>query len=167
MAIRDGLPEHEIPEVIRRRAAPGTIRVHGRVAREIVLSLAELARMPRAQVSEPFTCEEGWTVPGVRWSGIPLEDVVAQAGPLDDARCVRVWSDTYSISLSMADLKNALLADTLDGQPLAIEHGGPWRLVVPGGQCFTSVKWVDRLELMAEPEPGTGEAIARARLARS
>jgi len=43
----------------------------------------------------------------------------------------------------------------------------PWRLVVPGDACFTSVKWVDRIELAAEPGEGSGERIARARLGRN
>jgi sulfite oxidase len=60
----------------------------------------------------------------------------------------------------------ALLCDGLDDQPLPLEHGAPWRLVIPGGVCFTSVKWVERLELTAEPGPNDGQRIARARLGR-
>jgi DMSO/TMAO reductase YedYZ molybdopterin-dependent catalytic subunit len=44
------------------------------------------------------------------------------------------------------------------------EHGAPLPLVAPGRACFDSVKWIDRLEVVAEEAPTTGEAIARARL---
>jgi len=38
------------------------------------------------------------------------------------------------------------------------------RLVVPGGECFTSIKWLDRLELRSEPGLNTAETIALDRL---
>jgi DMSO/TMAO reductase YedYZ molybdopterin-dependent catalytic subunit len=47
---------------------------------------------------------------------------------------------------------------------LTQEHGAPLRLVAPGRACFYSVKWVDRLELLAEEVATTGASIARNRL---
>jgi len=44
--------------------------------------------------------------------------------------------------------------------------GEPPRLVAPGRVCWSSVKWVDRLEVLAEETATTGEALARARLQR-
>ncbi|MCX6023564.1 MAG: molybdopterin-dependent oxidoreductase, partial [Chloroflexi bacterium] len=58
----------------------------------------------------------------------------------------------------------SLLAHRLNGAPLTTEHGAPLRLIAPGRTCSWSVKWVDRLEVLAEEAPTTGEAIARARL---
>jgi DMSO/TMAO reductase YedYZ molybdopterin-dependent catalytic subunit len=66
--------------------------------------------------------------------------------------------------VALADCERAVLAIYLNGRPLEIEHGAPWRLVLPGGSCFTSVKWVERLELAAQPGEQSGRAIARARL---
>jgi sulfite oxidase len=60
----------------------------------------------------------------------------------------------------------ALLARRLNGTPLTVEHGAPLRLVAPGQTCFYSVKWVDRLEVLAEEVPTTGPTIARNRLPR-
>jgi DMSO/TMAO reductase YedYZ molybdopterin-dependent catalytic subunit len=61
----------------------------------------------------------------------------------------------------------ALLCDRLSGQPLPLAHGAPWRLLLPRGDCHTSVKWVTRLELCAEPGEQSGLQIASARLARA
>jgi hypothetical protein len=36
--------------------------------------------------------------------------------------------------------------------------------VLPGGACYTSVKWLDRLELTTEPGEHVAQRIARARL---
>jgi DMSO/TMAO reductase YedYZ molybdopterin-dependent catalytic subunit len=61
----------------------------------------------------------------------------------------------------------ALLATHLGGQDLPIEHGGPVRLVVPGADCFTSVKWLDHLEFRVEARANTGREIALGRLRAS
>lgn len=166
MQIRGGLPEHPVPDRVRQTAL-GSIRIHGLVERELTVDAGELAVAEHVTLEEPFTCEEGWTVPGLRWTGISLADVLARARPLATARFVHVWSGSYSISLPLAQAERVLLCDMLDGVPLPIQHGGPWRLVIPGGQCFSSVKWVDRLELTLEEGQSTGELIARQRLAPS
>ncbi|HEX8967168.1 MAG TPA: molybdopterin-dependent oxidoreductase, partial [Chloroflexota bacterium] len=91
----------------------------------------------------------------------------ALAQPLEQARFVSVCSGGYSVSVPLGDAARVVLCDTLDDTPLSVEHGGPWRMVMPGRQCFTSVKWVERLEVTASPAPDTGEVIARERLSRS
>ena len=64
----------------------------------------------------------------------------------------------------------ALVAAGLLATPAAFAQGGypnkPVRLVVPGADCFTSIKWLDRIELRAEPGPNTGREIALGRLGR-
>ena len=54
----------------------------------------------------------------------------------------------------------------LNGMPLTPEHGAPLRLVAPGRACFYSVRWVERLEVLADEVPTTGETIARTQLQR-
>jgi DMSO/TMAO reductase YedYZ molybdopterin-dependent catalytic subunit len=90
-------------------------------------------------------------------------DVLALAKPLPTAHYVRVHAGNYVVPLSLAEAEHALLADTLNDQPLAVEHGAPWRLALAGGACFTSVKWVDRLELCAEPGENVGQRVAQRR----
>jgi DMSO/TMAO reductase YedYZ molybdopterin-dependent catalytic subunit len=162
---RDHWPVHAVPLAIRNRKG-WTIRIDGLVARPLTLRSADLARLPRREIQEPFRCEEGWQVDGLRWRGIKLFDVLALAGPFIDAAYVRASSDSYAVSVPVADAESAPLCGELNGESLPIEHGGPRRLVVPGKECFTSVKWVDCLELTAEPGGQTGEQIARARLMR-
>lgn len=160
---RDRLPVHPVPRETSERHE-WTIRVAGLVERELTLTRSNLAGLRRQQIEGDFSCEEGWQVEGLRWRGISLGDVLALAGPLPAAAFVRVSSGGYAVPIGMADAARALLCEELDGKPLPVEHGGPWRLLMPGRECFTSVKWVDRLELAAEPGEPTGEEIARARL---
>jgi DMSO/TMAO reductase YedYZ molybdopterin-dependent catalytic subunit len=97
--------------------------------------------------------------------GVRLADVVALGQPLPEARYVRVCAGEYAVPLSLEEAQGVLLSTTRDGQPLTPDRGAPFRLVVPGGKCFTSVKWIDRLVLTAEPGPNDGERLARARRA--
>jgi sulfite oxidase len=96
------------------------------------------------------------------WAGVRLADVLAEAGVQDGARHVaftgldRVEKDgkTFgfggSISLEKARSGEALLADTMNGEPLPPEHGGPLRVVVPGVIGARSVKWVGHIAVQAE-----------------
>jgi DMSO/TMAO reductase YedYZ molybdopterin-dependent catalytic subunit len=59
--------------------------------------------------------------------------------------------DGYRTTLSLEDiLKNdVLLADSLDGQPLSIEHGAPLRLVAPEHYGYKNLKHLKRIEFYA------------------
>jgi len=144
------LPTHSVPPG-RVASANDGMEVSGLVARATILRRNDLAPLGRGTLQQPFACDEGWVVPSLRWEGVWLADVLVLAEPHPLARFVRVCAGTYNTPLSLAAAGNALLADRLDDQPLALEHGAPWRLVLPGGACYTSVKWVDRLELVADP----------------
>jgi DMSO/TMAO reductase YedYZ molybdopterin-dependent catalytic subunit len=162
--LREHLPRYPVPAARWARAGRAVLRIDGLVARPVVLTQADLARLPHSILDEPFTCEEGWSVPGLRWGGVGLADVLPLAQPLPAARYVRAAAGSYVVPMPLADAAAALVGDELNGDPLSIEHGAPWRLLVPGGACYTSVKWLDRLELSAEPGENTAERLARARL---
>ena len=156
------LPVHPVPPA----AVQGRpLVVHGLVNRARVLEADEIGSLPHIEVEADFSCEEGWTAAAVRWRGVPLRALVDLAEPLSEARFVRVVAGTYQVALPLGRLDEVLVCDGLDGRPLPRRHGGPWRLLVRGGECFTSVKWVERLELtMDEGEP-TARSTALGRLA--
>jgi len=147
--VRPTLPAHPVPPPVRAAVGHDRLDVSGLVARAASLRHADLAPLGRTTLQQPFACDAGWVVPSLRWTGVRLAAVLALAEPLAAARFVRVRAGAYAMPLSLAEVSEALLADELDGLPLALEHGAPWRLVVPGGACYTSVKWVDRLEVVA------------------
>lgn len=166
MNIHDDLPVHALPvDEPGIGAESGDIRVGGLVWRSRILSAAELDALPRIRLTEPFVCEEGWAVNDLAWEGVALREALALCQPLPEARYVRVSAGSFWVALPLSELDHALLCDRLNGKPLAREHGAPWRLVLSGGACFTSVKWVSALELTAEPGGATAERIARARIA--
>jgi DMSO/TMAO reductase YedYZ molybdopterin-dependent catalytic subunit len=165
MDIRDTLPEHAPADDEAQQADQlGSLRIGGLVERQQTLQTADLVATPRGRLVERFVCEEGWAVDGLAWEGIPLREIVAACKPLPEARYAQVRAGPYWVSIPFADLDKALLCDRLNGEPLSREHGAPWRLVLSGGACFTSVKWVSALDIAAEPGAATAERIARERL---
>jgi DMSO/TMAO reductase YedYZ molybdopterin-dependent catalytic subunit len=76
------------------------------------------------------------------------------------ARFVTVRSyGGYTTNLPLADLRNgkAWIVHQYDGRPLAPEHGGPARLLVPHLYFWKSAKWVTGLTLTTEDRPGFWE----------
>ncbi len=149
----------------RNYAVEGNVlRVDGLVASCLNLTPADLERLPQRDLVDDFTCLEGWTVPDVKWGGVLLETVLSSAKPAQEAHYIQASAGEFSISLPLDRAGRALLAICLHDKPLPIEHGGPVRLVVPDGQCFMQVKWLDHLELRKEPGTDTAKRIALGRL---
>ncbi len=163
--IRKALPVHPVnDQAPQSDDTAGVVDIDGLVAQPRALSAAELAALPRARRTERFVCEEGWAVDGLIWEGIPLREVLARCAPLPEARYVRVFAGAYWLALPVDELDSALLCDRLNDAPLTREHGAPWRLVVSGGACFTSVKWVSKIEFATEAGEQTAERIALGRI---
>jgi DMSO/TMAO reductase YedYZ molybdopterin-dependent catalytic subunit len=160
MEIRPTLPRHRVPA-----APPARLHVDGLVQQPLALTAADLEALPQHTMTDDFTCLEGWTVPGLVWEGVLLETLLTRAQPRPEAQWVQASAGEFALPLPLTEARGALVALRLNGQPLPREHGGPWRLVVPGRECFTSIKWLERLELRAAPGPDTARQIARGRLA--
>lgn len=157
---RERLPVHGRSPVI-----PSAIQVCGLVEHAVTLTISDLEQFPHASVVDDFTCLEGWSVSSLGWRGPRLATVVRLTRPRPGASYVTVAAGDFATSLPLADVLDGagLLALYLDGNPLSVTHGGPCRLVLPGAECFTSIKWVDRVELTDAPVTSS-EVIARGRL---
>jgi len=159
---RKSLPVHE--GVDHTSDLPRSLRIDGLVVKCLDLTPSDLELMPQNELRDDFKCQEGWIVPDVRWRGVLLQTVFALARPHPEACHVQASAGGFSISLPLARANSALLAVGMNGKILPAEHGGPIRLVVTGGECFTSIKWLDHLELRSEAGVNTAKTIALARL---
>lgn len=65
-----------------------------------------------------------------------------------------------SLPLDEALALRTLVALQAEGRPLDEEHGGPVRVVVPGRYFYKSLKWLERIELLADDRLGFWEATA-------
>lgn len=178
----------DVPEVDREAFR---LAVDGLVERPLSLSLEELRGFPRATVKATLQCagnrrlemmavapipgELPWGTEAIstaEWSGVPLREVLAAAGPRAEARHAAFTGldETErhghrfcfggSIPLDKAAGPEVLLADTMNGEPLPAVHGAPLRVVVPGYIGARSVKWVSRVTLQENPSDNYFQAKA-------
>jgi DMSO/TMAO reductase YedYZ molybdopterin-dependent catalytic subunit len=84
------------------------------------------------------------------WKGLPLRDLLDQAGAISNAARVRLYGvDNYTDTIPMekAMAPATLLAYEMNGQPLPDRHGYPLRVIVPGYFGEKHVKWITRIEV--------------------
>lgn len=152
-----------VPRSARRHAANPILRVEGLVGHPLALTPADLGRLPRRPFSGSISCVERGDIPDTDWSGFEIADLLALAAPLPEARFVRVCAGPYVTPIALDVADRALLCDQLGGEDLPLARGGPWRLVIPETRYYTSVKWVDLLEVTAEPPDNVAERLAQVR----
>ncbi len=121
---------------------------------EAVLTQEELLAMSKHTETLPIACVEGWSASG-EWTGVRVRTLL----DLVDApqgSAVRVVSlqergpfKVIELPGNFADNPLSLLATGLDGQPLALDHGAPCRLIAPNRPGVLQTKWVTRLEVPA------------------
>jgi len=95
------------------------------------------------------------------WKGLPLRDLLDQAGLLSGAARVRLHGvDNYTdtIPLEKAMQPTTLLAYEMNGAPLPDRHGYPLRVIVPGYFGEKNVKWLTRVEVSDVNAKGFYEA---------
>jgi DMSO/TMAO reductase YedYZ molybdopterin-dependent catalytic subunit len=135
-------------------------RVTGRVEQEMEWTWEEFLALGHIIVTADFHCVTQWSRLDNTWEGVPFREVMQRVRPLPLARYVMVHCyGGYTANLSLEALTEAdvLFANRHDGQPLAPEHGGPLRLVVPKRYGWKSAKWVRGLELLDKDQPGFWE----------
>ena len=159
----------------RARHPPGEHRllIHGLVDRPLTFDLASLSRYPLVSrihfiecsgnsaglyAAEPpqggagalhglLSCSD--------WTGVPLSTLLDEAG----VRPAGKWllaegADAAAMSRSVPIEKawdDALIAIYQNGERLRPENGYPMRLLLPGWEGNTSVKWLRRLKVTAGP----------------
>ncbi|MBE9373850.1 molybdopterin-dependent oxidoreductase [Saccharopolyspora sp. HNM0983] len=143
--------------VPRLDAGSWRLRVHGMVERERDIDLADLLRRPRETVPITMTCVSnevgGPYVSTAEFTGVPIADVLAEAGVLPGAeQLFSTSSDGYTAGTPLDAVTDparpALLAYGMNGEPLPAEHGYPVRMVTSGLYGYLSAtKWLVDLKL--------------------
>lgn len=88
--------------------------------------------------------------------------LLVPAGMQTEARSLKGHTGDYTVLLPLgtALTGGTLLVRHLNGQMLTPAHRTPLRLVAPGRVCWYSMRWVDRLEVLAAEATTTDEGLA-------
>lgn len=158
----------------RASVDPATHRlmIHGLVDRPLLLSLADLQRLPAVSAIHFLECPANggmeWRGPQLNslqfthgmvgcaeWTGVRLSTLFEETGLKEDARWVLAeGADGAHMDRSVPlekCLDDCLVVYGQNGEALRPEQGFPMRLLVPGWQGNINVKWLRRLQVGDQP----------------
>ncbi len=146
--------------------------VHGLVEQPLMFTMDELKRLPAVSRLAFLECSgnsgQEWKGPrgtsaqeihGLtstsEWTGVRLSTVLGETGCRDAATWMLAeGSDAAAMtrSVPLGRVRDeALLCYAQNGEPLRPEQGYPLRLLIPGWEGNTCVKWLRRLKLTSGP----------------
>ena len=139
-----------------------TFSIEGLVREPVKWSWEEFLQLPSQAFVVDIHCVTKWTKLDTRWEGVSLDTLFEHVEFDRNAMFLTAYSDGgYTTNLPITDAINgqAFVAYNYDGKPLAPEHGGPARLVVPHLYFWKSAKWVRGLRLMERDKSGFWESL--------
>ena len=146
--------------------------IHGLVERPLIFTMEDLRRLPSVSRLYFIECSGNsrseWKPGGAptaqmshglascsEWTGVPLAVVLEEAGIRPEARWLLAeGADACQMSRSVPiekALDDALLAYGQNGEALRPAQGYPLRLVLPGWEGNTCVKWLRRIQAAEQP----------------
>lgn len=120
----------------------------------------EMMALGPEAIETDIHCVTSWSKFGTSWRGVSVDKLLD--GVDTDAGYLMAGSyGGYTTNLPLADVSGgkAWVAFEFDGAPLAPEHGGPARLLVPHLYLWKSAKWVNSLTLMRHDRAGFWEGL--------
>ena len=123
-------------------------------------SWEEFRALPRETITKDIHCVTKWSKLDTHWEGVSVDTLLA--GVESAAEYVIAFCDggyTTNLPLEAVTEGKAWVVYAYDEQPIAPEHGGPARLLVPQRYFWKSAKWVRGLRLVEEDEPGFWESL--------
>lgn len=136
------------------------LRVYGLVDHELNIDWSAFQALPQVTDVSDFHCVTRWSQLDMDWQGVRAQDLLALAQPQESAAYVTLYGyDGYTTNLPLSALldDDVIIAHSVLGAPLTLEHGGPVRLVVPKRYAWKSAKWLKAIEIHQFDRPGFWE----------
>jgi sulfane dehydrogenase subunit SoxC len=146
--------------------------VHGMVDKPLKFTMADLKRFPSVTRRHFIECSGNglteWKKPTMKnvqgthgllstseWTGVPFATIAREVGLKDGSAWVLAEGSDAAVmtrSIPMEKmLKDAMLAYGQNGEAIRPERGYPLRLLLPGFEGNTHIKWLRRLEVSDKP----------------
>ena len=132
----------------------------GMVASPLRLTLDDLLALPQADSVSDIHCVTQWSRYDNHWQGVAARTLLELARPKAEARHVVFHAHdgyTTNVRLDQFDQPDVFLVHRWEGKPIARQHGGPVRMLIPRLYFWKSAKWVRRIELIGQDRPGFWE----------
>ncbi len=136
------------------------LEITGAVENPTVLDWPAMVALPQIESVSDFHCVTTWSRQDCRWNGVAIAAILDLVRPAEEARFVLFTAyDGYTTNTAIEAVTHpgAMLAHTLDGEPLPIAHGGPLRVIIPQLYAWKGAKWIQRIEFRESDTPGYWE----------
>jgi DMSO/TMAO reductase YedYZ molybdopterin-dependent catalytic subunit len=153
------------------------LRVEGRVAHPLEITFSDLLESPTVEQASILECagngESGAAVAMGNWKGVRLSSVLEMAGADPSGDVLLEGADTGQLLTTSPHTPymrivpgkkcrapGSLVAFQLNGRFLPRRNGFPARVILPGWYGMDSVKWLQRIVVLAprEKPPGYDES---------
>jgi DMSO/TMAO reductase YedYZ molybdopterin-dependent catalytic subunit len=132
----------------------------GMVASPLHLTLDDLLALPQSDSVSDIHCVTQWSRYDNHWQGVAARTLLELARPKPEARHVVFHAHdgyTTNVRLDQFDQPDVFLVHRWEGKPIARQHGGPVRVLIPRLYFWKSAKWLRRIELIGQDRPGFWE----------
>jgi DMSO/TMAO reductase YedYZ molybdopterin-dependent catalytic subunit len=144
----------------RLEAKDFSLRIDGLVEKARTWTWDEIRQVPRSTYDGDIHCVTTWSKLGTSFTGVSVDDLLAEVGVQPSATHVVAWSVTgYTTNLPLEHVTGgkAWIVWEHEGKPLPPQHGGPVRMLVPHLYFWKSAKWIGGIRLLDHDEPGFWE----------
>ncbi len=159
--LTDGFPVLSAGPTPRIALDSWTFTLAGLVKEKVAWTWDEFLKLPAQSFVVDISCVTKWTKLDMRWEGVSVDTLLEHVELDSRAQYVIAYShEGYTTNLPLPEILNgrAFIAYKYDGLPLAPEHGGPARMVVPHLYFWKSAKWVAGLRFVEKDKPGFWES---------
>jgi DMSO/TMAO reductase YedYZ molybdopterin-dependent catalytic subunit len=139
-----------------------TFSLEGLVKEKVTWKWEQFLALPSQTFVVDISCVTKWTKLDTQWEGVSVDSLLESVEVDPKAHFVVAFSDGgYTTNMPLEEVTGgkAFVGLQYAGMPLAAEHGGPARLVVPRLYFWKSAKWVRGLTLIEKDEPGFWESL--------